>query len=199
MQRVINWDSIKPVKGGEPMSKIPAGGYICKIVNVEDVADKQYLSVELDIAEGEFKNTYSDRYVKFGGNWGCRRICSYKEKALPMFKGFITAVEESNDRYQYDFDERTLKGKLVGVLFGEEEYIGNDGEIKTICKPQFFRSVSAIRAGDYEIPQLKKLSPADLERAGTKILQGSQQPHIGTDIPYPANDPFAASDDNIPF
>ena len=158
MKKINDFDSIKPVKGGEPMGRVPAGGYVCRIIHAIDVPEKQYLRIELDISEGEHKGIYSDRFSKFGGNWGCVRICSYKEKALPMFKGFVTAVEESNDHYKFDFDEKTLEGKYVGVLMGEEEYINSDGEVKTNTKPQFFRSVQAIRSGDFQIPEPKRIS-----------------------------------------
>lgn len=197
MYKPINWDSTKAIKGGEPMSKVPAGGYICKIIHVYDVADKQYLKVELDIMEGEYKGIFSDRYAKFGGNWPCFRICSYKDKAVGMFKGFITSVEESNDHYQFDFNEQTLVNKLVGVLFGEEEFITNDGEVKVNCKPQFFRSVAAIRSGDYEIPQIKRINPTT-----NNVIPVYKVPKRGTpeDIPYPAVDPFAQSTtDEVPF
>jgi hypothetical protein len=131
---------------------------VCRITNVVDVPDKEYLIIDMDIAEGQFKEYFENRYVRFGGNWGCKKYQSYKEKALPLFKGFTTSVEESNDRYIWDFDETKLKGKMVGVIFGEEEYLTANDEIKIITKPQFFRSVKTIREGGFEIPTLKTLS-----------------------------------------
>lgn len=184
MLKPINWDSTKAIKGGESMARVPAGGYVCRIMHVFDMQDKQYLKIELDIAEGEYKGVYSDRYAKFGGNWPCSRISSYKDKALGMFKGFITSVEESNDRYQFNFDEQTLVGKMVGVVFGDEEYLTDQGEMKTICKPQFFRSVSAIRSGDFEIPQLKKVATSNLP---TSSSINDPKPQ---DIPYSDEIPF---------
>jgi len=194
MLKPINWDNTKAVKGGESMARIPAGGYVCKIIHVNDVADKQYLKIDLDIVEGEYKGVFSDRYTRFGGNWPCFRICSYKDKAVGMFKGFITSVEESNDHFQFNFDEQTLVNKMVGVLFGEEEYISNDGEIRTNCKPQFFRSVAAIRSGDFEVPAPKKLDPSK----GVPVIRVPKAAAV--DVPYPAEDPFAQHDnDDIPF
>ena len=53
---------------------------------------------------------------------------SYKPKALPMFKRFCSAVSKSNGNYVFDAgvvnsDEKTLVGKLIGLIFQEEEYV----------------------------------------------------------------------------
>ena len=74
-----------------------------------------------------------------------------------FFKGFITSVEESNPGYRFNWDELGLEGKLVGLVFGEEEYLGNDGKPHTSVKAQRARSVEAIRAG-VPGPQAKKLN-----------------------------------------
>ena len=190
MKKIENFDAVKAIKGGEPMSRVPAGGYVCRIIHAIDNAEKQYLRIELDIAEGDYKGTYSDKYTKFGGNWGCVRIASYKERALPMFKGFVTAVEESNDRYKFDFDEKTLEGKLVGVLMGEEEYISTDGEVRTNTKPQFFRSVQAIRSGDFQIPEPKRISGGS---GSVPVINLSKPANVDIDS-LPTIDP-----DDVPF
>ena len=193
MKKINDFDAIKAIKGGEPMSRVPAGGYVCRIIHAIDVPNQQYLRIELDIADGEYKGTYSDRFTKFGGNWGCVRICSYKEKALPMFKGFITAVEESNDRYKFDFNEKTLEGKLVGVLMGEEEYVTKDGEIKVNTKPQFFRSVQTIRSGDFQIPERKNVTPETIDKSSVPVINLSKPEKIDMDT-LPTIDP-----EDVPF
>ncbi|MBR2592878.1 MAG: hypothetical protein IKD62_07940 [Oscillospiraceae bacterium] len=193
MKKINDFDAIKAIKGGEPMSRVPAGGYVCRIIHAIDVPNQQYLRIELDIADGEYKGTYSDRFTKFGGNWGCVRICSYKEKALPMFKGFITAVEESNDRYKFDFNEKTLEGKLVGVLMGEEEYVTKDGEIKVNTKPQFFRSVQTIRSGDFQIPERKNVTPETIAKSSVPVINLSKPEKIDMDT-LPTIDP-----EDVPF
>ena len=37
----------------------------------------------------------------------------------------ITCIEESNEGYEWNWDEKTLKGKKIGVLFGREQYMMN--------------------------------------------------------------------------
>lgn len=136
--------------------RLPAGGYVCRIEDVQDNPDKEYLYIEFDIAEGEYKGYYSQLASSFGF-WGGRFYRSYKDKALGMFKGFLLAVEESNDGYKFNNDESTLVGKLVGLILREEEYIGNDGNIKTRLKVSNVKNADAIRDGKFKVPPLKKL------------------------------------------
>jgi len=132
------------------------GGYICSITSAEDVADKEYLKIEYDFAEGKFKNYYRELY-EAKSFWGGSFVKSYKEKALPFFKGFITAVEKSNKEFTFNNDETALKRKSVGLVLGEEEYEAKDGTIKTRLYVDQIRSVDAIKKGDFKIPELKKL------------------------------------------
>lgn len=151
----------------------PAEGYICRITSVEDVVNKEYLRIEYDIAEGDFKDYYSQLY-KNRGFWGGSMIRSYKEKALPFFKSFITAVEKSNPGFHFDSDEKKLIGKLLGLVLAEEEYLSNSGEVKTRLYADKPRSVEAIRTGDYKVP-LKKLleqPPADTAPVSNDFATG---------------------------
>lgn len=117
--------------------KVEAGPYICVITNVEDVPDKEYLKVTYDIAAGELTGYYNDTRAKFPDwAWCGAYVKSYKPKALPMFKRFCSAISKSNGNFVFDggsvnADEKTLIGKKLGIVFQEEEYYGNDGNIKT--------------------------------------------------------------------
>ena len=48
--KIKNWEIIEESTPGE---KLPAGGYVATIVNVEDVPSKEYLWIVYDIKEGE--------------------------------------------------------------------------------------------------------------------------------------------------
>ena len=150
-----NWDNIEEAQEYE---RPAAGGYICRITNVVDEEEKEYLKIEYDFAEGKFKNYWRELYnsKQF---WGGNFIRSYKPKALPFFKGFKTAVEQSNTGYV--FDEENLNGlnrKLVGLVLGEEEYLTNDGTVKTRLYVAQVLSIYRIKDGDFKVPPLKKLS-----------------------------------------
>lgn len=150
----INWNEVEEVKEYERPS---AGGYVCRITAVHDEAEKEYLKVEYDIAEGEhagyFRRLYENR-----GFWAGSFLKSYKEKALPFFKGFLTAVAKSNPGFQFEDDENRLRGMLIGLVLGEEEYRGNDGTVKKRLYVDQIRSVNGIRGGEWELPDLKRLT-----------------------------------------
>ena len=74
-----------------------AGAYICKITDVEDIKDKQYLKVSYDFAEGDFKGYYEDlRASHPDWSWAGAYVKSYKQSALSLFKRFCSAVSKSN-------------------------------------------------------------------------------------------------------
>lgn len=149
----INWNEVEEVKDSK---QLPAGGYVCGITAVEDKPDKEYLYFEFDIAEGEFKNYYRGLYER-RGFWGAHFIKSYKEKALGFFKKMLTAFEKSNKGFVFTNDEKTLKRKLIGLVIGYEEYIGNDNTVKQRITVTDFLPVEDIRAGRFDVPALKRL------------------------------------------
>lgn len=157
MERIPNWEDIK--ESGS--KKIKAGGYIGKIANVTDVKDKQYLLVNLDIADGEFKNHFEELMAQ-KGFWGLKHYASYKEKAQGLFKKFISQIEKSNSNFKFDFDESTLVGKYLGIVIGYEEYIGNDGAIKTRSIVSDITTIEDIKNGNFEIPELIKLPTSEV-------------------------------------
>lgn len=176
----IDWNNVQEATEGR---RLAPGGYVCGIVKAEDLPDKEYLRILFDIAEGPDKNYFRDMAERMqldGWPYAGILIRSYKPKAQPFFKGFLTAVEASNPGYHFTNDERTLTRKLVGLVLGEEEYEYN-GEVRTRLRVASVRSVDAIRKGDYDTPPLKKLA-----RTGA-------QPGV--------NDEFISMDDDedIPF
>lgn len=140
--------------------RLPAGGYVCRYTNVTDVPEKEYLYMEYDIMEGEYKGYFADLSER-AGFWGGKCFRSYKEKALPMFKRMCTSVTRSNKGFVFDgaknADEKTLIGKAVGLVLGEEEYEANNGEVKTRLYVAYECSVDTIRKGEFKIPALKEI------------------------------------------
>ncbi|MBO7251779.1 MAG: hypothetical protein J6V25_04040 [Oscillospiraceae bacterium] len=147
----VNWNDVQD----DIRNPVP-GGYAAKITRVEDNEEKEYLKIEWEFADGEFKGVNKEVYDAFGF-WPLAFVCSYKEKALRFFKGFKTAVENSNPRYVFNNDPQSLVGKFVGVVLGEEEYLSKKGEVRKRLYVAEKRSGKAIRDGEYEIPALKRL------------------------------------------
>lgn len=184
MKKIENFEEIKASGDFDPLKP---GGYICTVMNAKDESDKEYLKILFDVAEGEFADYYRNLY-KAMNFWGGSFIRSYKEKALSMFKGFIKAVEESNVGYVWNWDESTLKGKKVGLILQEEEYVPTGGthagELRTRLIVQKVVNVETIKSGNFKVPELKKL---DKYTAPTVQTQPT------------ATQPVNISNDDLPF
>lgn len=164
---------------GETTAQLPKGGYVLKIeaAKVINVGGAEQLVLLFDIAEGDFKGFYRERYendkksakdpktVKWKGQY--RQFTTKKDGTTNnWFKGLITSIEKSNN-FTFDFDESQLIGKLVGGIFGVEEFEGQDGKkVKTVKMLQA-RSVDVIRSGDYVIPEDKLLNTSAAETSAS--------------------------------
>lgn len=171
MKKISGYDKIQ--ESGS-FKKLSPGGYVVKILDVTDVPDKEYLKVSFDICEGKDKDFFANEYKndtreeKRWPNAGSF-VRSYKEKALPMLKGFTTAIENSNKGYTWDFDEKKLKGKIVGLVLGEEEFLNSSGKLRTHTYVSAVRSVDVIRKGEFEVPELKKLDPSKVTTTSAAV------------------------------
>lgn len=176
---------MKPIKEYELVNeagefkKLPAGIYGVKITNVVDVPDREYLEIYCDIVKGEYA-AYFKTLVDNGLRDTSKHIRSYKTGALPFFKAFITAIEKTNAGYHWNWDEKTLIGKNVMAVFGEEEYLDKDGNVKVSTTLVEFRSLEAFQAGKIKIPDLKKLPQT--EAVNTPTLE--PVPLIDDDLPF---------------
>ena len=156
MKEIEKFNEIEATEGGG-FKRLPADGYVCRITLAKDVPEKEYLKVEYDIAEGEYKDWWSETMER-AGFWGGKLIRSYKQTAQRFFKGFTSSVEQSNSEYIWKWDENSLIGKLVGLVLAEEEYTKNDGTVGTRLYVARNTNIENIRSGKYEVPPLKKLN-----------------------------------------
>lgn len=151
----VDWENVQEASGYDTPSP---GAYMAVICGVEDHEDKQYLKILWDFDDGEYKGSNQETYDR-AGFWPISLIRSYKPKALGFFKAFKTALEESNPGYSFDEDDlNAMVGKRLCVVLGEEEYQGNDGNIKVRLYVYQTRSMEAYRKGDFKVPELKMLS-----------------------------------------
>lgn len=161
MKPINNYENVQASSGD--FARPTTGGYICKIMDVEDVPMNEqgkgdYLRIEYDIADGEFKGYYKEQFDRWGGNWNASFIRSYKEKALGMLKHFTNCIEQSNAGYAWDWNEKGLVGKFVGLVLGEEEYKNANGDIRTKLVVVQIKTVEEIKNGDFKVPAPKKLA-----------------------------------------
>lgn len=179
MKKIENYENVQANSG--EFERPGAGGYVCLITNVEDVpmgADGKgdYLKIQFDIAHGDFAGYYSDLHSK-KGFWLGSFVRSYKESALGMFKHFTNCVEETNAGYKWNFEEKSLCGKFIGLVFGEEEYLDKERKVRTRTYVKDIKTTEQIKSGDFKIPELKKL-PVD-----TSVPSGFTQ-GVNEDLPF---------------
>ena len=88
-------------------------------------------------------------------------------------------VEDGNPGYHWDWDESTLKGKTVGVLFRnrEWEYNGKTGWSTECCA---LACVGDIRDGNFKMPKDKPLKEKAVSSDGfAEVSSGSDD-----DLPF---------------
>ena len=142
---------------------INLGGHKLVIMQVEEITasnGNQYLKISFDTAKDDVQpNYYSNAYkgdTRENKKWsGVTTVFPTDRdgKTSKQFKTFCTAVEHSNTGFKMVWGEQfcnALKGKAVGGVFGEEEYIGNDGTVKTARKLFWFRGIDKVM--DAEVP-----------------------------------------------
>lgn len=166
-----DWESAQAYTGES--QQVTPGGHMVRILamrqEMSQQSQKPMLVVAFDIDEGSeldgfYKRQHAARKVQNpGAKWnGVIRYMLYGKDGVStngFFKGFVTAVEESNPGYKWNWDERSMAGKRVGLVFREEEYRAQTGEVKSSVKAYQARSVQAIADG-VPVPEKKRLAEA---------------------------------------
>lgn len=168
MQQLKGFEKAKVITGGMP--QLPKGGYIAKILDCKEeqsATGYQWLAISFDIAEGEHKGYFAEQYrantnedKKWRGTYNAfipDESSQYYEDNLNKFKTMIANIEESNPGYHWDWDETKLKGKMIGLLFGEKEFETNNGDVIIVTECRGIRSVDCIKEGKFKMPTLKTL------------------------------------------
>lgn len=166
INRPNNWDNVE-AKSGDKYPQLPPDGYIVEIKKAETkkaASGYEYLDLSIDIAEGEHAGYYSNEYRSnpydnktYKGHF--RQGLPNTEEAAGYFKAMITAIEESNPGYTWNWDEQSLVGLKVGCIFRSEEWEYNGF---TGLRTAAFRMTAAdkIRNKEYTVPDPKLLNKA---------------------------------------
>jgi fructose-bisphosphate aldolase class 1 len=170
------------------------GGHVCKVMSVEETissTQKAMLKINLDVAEGEQKDYYATLFradTRENKKWGCIVYQLTNDSEGNTHRGlktFITAVENSNSGFKVVWGDsfcQTLKGKLIGGVFGREQYENRDYELKFSTKCTQFRSVESIKKG-VEVPEDKLLKGQ--KKQNVSSTASSDFTEIGTDDDLP--------------
>lgn len=162
-----NWENVQEYTVRE---KLPVGAYVCKVkqVAVQQNSYGNVLCLLFDIAEGEHQGFYQRDFASQTNGtekkWrGVMRVwipqddgSDKDEKTKRAFKGMVTSFEESNPGYKWNWEETTLVGKTVGIIYRNEEWDYN-GKTGWTAKPLRCMSAQKVRNGDYTLPDAKPL------------------------------------------
>lgn len=198
MKRLSGYEQAKAYMDSE---RLPVGGYVLKVLNVEYQANDwgDVIILSFDINEGAQKNYFSDNYKnqnsedkKWKGTYRLRVPnddgSEKDEWTMRRFKTVISRFEESNQGYHWNWDEKTLKGKLIGGLFNNKEY-DYDGRHGFFTNCHSLVSVEKIRTGKFEIPADTLLKTAGSQPMGTPSAVGDGFMNI----------PDSLEDEGLPF
>lgn len=161
-----NWNEVQEFT---ERAKLPLGAYVCRVKKAAVQANEygEQLCIVFDIAEGEYAGFYQREFnadtrenKKFKG---VLRVFLPKddgsqkdEWTKSTLKGLVTAFEKSNPGYKWNWDERSLAGRMIGIMFRNEEW-EYDGKTGWTVRP--FRAIStdSVRSGDFTLPKDKPL------------------------------------------
>ena len=217
IKKPAGYDAAQAVKVGESQY-IQPGWYpavVCNVAQGSTPNGTDFLEFWIDITDGEYVRYYKRDYLaqnkngEFGEKkWHGTVRYFMSEKALPMLKGGITAIEDSNPGYVFDWNEESVKGKKVGVGIRREEFEDKKtGETKSTTRPFAFCDIKKVIAGEMETPKDKLLKPSAPTAPSYGYTPSNMTPPgyttPGTSDPYhPTNPPGfeeLGSDEELPF
>ena len=193
------FNGFKAEKAAGSREILPAGGYVCEIktAKVEEYhsskGDFSSLVLAIDVAEGQFAGFFKKDYEQNTNEdkkWRGRYAISIPRDdgseqdswTKRTFNNFIWAVQESNPGFTWEWDEKKLKGKKLGVLFRNKEWEYNDKSGWT-TEAAGSVSVEDIRTGNFK-PLKDKALNKDKPKEETKP-QFTEEP--------------ASNEDDLPF
>ena len=166
IKKPSNWDAVEVTEFD--FTPIELGGHKGIIMKAEEYTSPQSgktsLKVSVDTAKDDkqpeyFAEQYKNdtRIDRKYPNGAIKYIpLGEEENQVKMLKAFITSYENSNS-CQFDWNKNwdQLTSKKIGLVFGMEEYLNQEGKLKTVNKLREFRSIDKV--DNIKIPKVKLL------------------------------------------
>ena len=175
---------------------LPAGGYVAKIMGtkIEEYSWGDVFIISFDIIEGEYKDFFTNQYrtntnedKKWKGNYRLNipsEKSKYPESDKKRFNNAMWAIEESNKGYHWDWNEKTLKDKKIGVLFRNKEFEKNDGTTGWFSECCSVIDIDSIKNGKFKTPKDKPLSNKTNNTAARDISDTDFEEISDEDLPF---------------
>lgn len=193
-----SYQGFEAKKSGGFLEMPPVGAYVAEIQNVRFVAAdgkqqfRDAIELMIEITEGDYKNrfheVYEDRKERFGDSVkykGVFRLNPPKEDdedwRKRVFEGNLWCVEQSNPGYTWDWDEKKLKGKKVGISIRERLYTWNKQD-RVDTEIGKFETVDDVRNG--KCKPMKPRNTRDKNSAAAEEEQNFTEVSGTVDVPW---------------
>lgn len=139
---------------------LPKGAYVCKIMHLEEATSKKGNSMAkifFDIAEGDYKDFYNQQYKK---NTNEDKVWSYDATMYLMvptegceswiteqWDTFWANIEDSNNGFVFDGNEKKVEGKVFGGVFRIEQSESSNGNVYEHTRLAYTRIAQDVRDG----------------------------------------------------
>ena len=171
--------------GGGGFQQLPEGGYVMRITRIEPHEDREYVFVEWDVAEGEWRD-----WAK-GSNFPPHDVVSWKnDAALSMTKHKLHVLADDNPGFDAEGafgrdDWRAFEGKVFGAVVRKRLYTKRDGTDGEGIEVGTWKRASEIRTGDW-----KPMRPRDSRDARAQAALPVEKPAAGIADVYDEDIPF---------
>lgn len=171
---------MKPIEGFKAeyipaFEQLPAGGYVAVIKAAKEENSRNgapMLSIAVDVSEGDYKGYWQRQFdnnkqfskdAKWRGTYHIMLPDDDPNHTWKMrrFSNAIGSVEASNKGYRWDWNEKGLVGKTVGINIQEVEYKKNDGSIGVAVNIAEFIPVDIVKEGKTQVLPRRKLPESD--------------------------------------
>lgn len=172
-------------KTGSGREILPADGYVCNILSAKEETFSwgSRLVLAIDVAEGVYEGFFKrdfDNNDREDKKWrGIYRVNIPKDDGTDQdnwtkrtFGNFIWSVQESNPGYTWDWNEKSLKGKKIGVIYRNREWEMN-GRTGWTTEAGGSASVEDIRSGKFRLLKDRPLKDRPLKNRPTEQIESA--------------------------
>ena len=171
------------------------GAYRLNIIGakIEERSGFEIFIIAFDITDGEGKGFYKEQFdnnTKANKKWmGTYDLFMPKdngseqdERNVKQLKTFVEIIEKNNGGFKWSWDNdellfKSLKGKVFGGAFGQEEYVNGNGETKLSTKIRWACDVSKLDS--QKTPKVKTANGG-----GSNAIVTSTTVEDDSDLPF---------------
>lgn len=177
----------------QSFEQLPKGAYVCKIMDLEETtskAGKRMVKISFDIAEGDYKDFYSNQYrnnTSEDKKWSYDAVIylvipydGCEPYTTNNWDTFWANIEDSNNGFVFDGDEKKVKGKIFGGVFRIEQTQTDNGNIYDHTRYAWSRIAQDVRDGKVgKLPNDKLVDTSASEADFISVPEGSPE-----DLPF---------------